>query len=165
MLSLILSFHLKKKTFLIFEKFLKTSGTITRVLGCLQIPLMVCKLIALEVLTTSSPESRPRQLFPPFPPPWSLNPLEEALLQPVLRSFISVFILNNEGLENKLTRAPLLGLAKSIYYRVSLISNNDLLSFFRSSSLTPAFLIPIRVLFEKSGQHINSSQRSTYIFA
>ena len=48
--------------------------------------------------------------------PWSLNPLEETLLQSVLKSFITVFIQYNEGLENKLTRAPLLGLAKSIYY-------------------------------------------------
>ena len=36
----------------------------------------------------------------------------------MLRRLISVFIQNNEGLENKLTRAPLLGLAKSIYYMV-----------------------------------------------
>ena len=36
----------------------------------------------------------------------------------MLKSLISVFIQNNEGLENKLTRAPLLGLAKSIYYMV-----------------------------------------------
>ena len=45
--------------------------------------------------------------------PWSLNPLDETLLQ----SFITVFIQYNEGLENNLTRAPLLGLAKSILYR------------------------------------------------
>ena len=32
-------------------------------------------------------------------------------------SFITVFIQCNVGLENKLIRAPLLGLAKSIYYR------------------------------------------------
>ena len=31
-------------------------------------------------------------------------------------SFITVFILCNVGQENKLIRAPLLGLAKSIYY-------------------------------------------------
>ena len=36
----------------------------------------------------------------------------------MLKSLISVFIQNNEGLENKLTRAQLLGLAKSIYYMV-----------------------------------------------
>ena len=42
-------------------------------------------------------------------------PLKETLLQPVLKSFITVFIQYNEGLENKLTRASLLGLAKSLY--------------------------------------------------
>ena len=36
----------------------------------------------------------------------------------MLKSLISVFIQNNEGLENKLTRGQLLGLAKSIYYMV-----------------------------------------------
>ena len=41
-------------------------------------------------------------------------PLEETLVQPVLKSFITVFIQFNEELENKLTRASLLGLAKSI---------------------------------------------------
>ena len=38
---------------------------------------------------------------------WSLNPLER---------FYYSFIQHNEGLENKLTRTLLLGLAKSIYY-------------------------------------------------
>ena len=52
----------------------------------------------------------------PHPPSWSLNPLEETLLQPALKSFITVFIQYKEGLENKLTGAPLLGLAKSICY-------------------------------------------------
>ena len=33
----------------------------------------------------------------------------------MLKSFITVFIQYNEGLENKLTRAPLLDLAKSIF--------------------------------------------------
>ena len=36
-------------------------------------------------------------------------------LKPV-DSFITVFIQRNVGLENKLIRVPLLGLAKSIYY-------------------------------------------------
>ena len=53
---------------------------------------------------------------PPYPSDWSLNPLEETVLQPVLKSFITVFIQNNEGQEITLTRNPLLGLAKSIYY-------------------------------------------------
>ena len=73
-------------------------------------------LITLQVVRTSSPGSRPRQFFPPpHPSNWSLNPVRETLLQPVLKSFIAVFIQYNEGLENKLTRAPLLGMAKSIY--------------------------------------------------
>ena len=60
------------------------------------------------------------QLFPPpHPADWSLNPLRETLVQLVLKSFISVFILNNEELENKLTRAPLLGLAKSTCYKAA----------------------------------------------
>ena len=54
----------------------------------------------------------------PPPPNWSLNPIEENLLQPLLKSFVTVFIRYNEGLENKLTRAPLLGWTKSTYYRV-----------------------------------------------
>ena len=49
------------------------------------------------------------------------NPLEETLLQPALKSFFAVFIQYSEGLENKLTRAPLLGLAKSIYYYWKLV--------------------------------------------
>ena len=35
----------------------------------------------------------------------------------MLKSSISVFIQNNEGLENKLTRVPPLGLPKPIYYQ------------------------------------------------
>ena len=42
----------------------------------------------------------------------------------MLKSFITVFIHYNEGLENKLTRAPLLGLAKSIYYEAMQKSSN-----------------------------------------
>ena len=73
-------------------------------------------LIALQVVRTSSPGSGPYQS--PHPLDWPLNPLEETLLQPVLKSFITVFIQYNEGLENKLTRNPLLGFAKCIYYQV-----------------------------------------------
>ena len=59
-------------------------------------------------------------LFNCFLPPqlldWSLNPLGETLLQSV-KSFMTVFIQYNKGLENKLTRAPLPGLAiVYIYY-------------------------------------------------
>ena len=48
------------------------------------------------------------------PPDWPLNSLQETLVRLVLKSFITVFFYN-EGLENALTRAPLLGLAKSIH--------------------------------------------------
>ena len=41
--------------------------------------------------------------------------LKEALLQPVLKSFNTDFIQYSEKLENKVTRAPLLGLTKSLY--------------------------------------------------
>ena len=85
----------------------------TKVLSCLKILLTsmcVDRFAGCEVpdLVNS---------FPPLPSPpnWSLNSLEEIIQQPVLKSFTTVFIQNNEGLENKLTRAPLLGLAKSIY--------------------------------------------------
>ena len=61
-------------TFPIFEYMLKTSGTTTKVLNCLKIPLT-----SMYVLRTSSPGSRPRLVSYPF---------EEALLQPVLTSFI-----------------------------------------------------------------------------
>ena len=53
---------------------------------------------------------------PTHPLNWSFNPSKKLSLQPVLKSFITVFIQCNVGLEDKLIRAPLLGLAKSIYY-------------------------------------------------
>ena len=49
------------------------------------------------------------------PPDWLLNSLKEPPLQPVLKSFVKAFIQNNEGLENKLNRTPLLGSAKSFF--------------------------------------------------
>ena len=106
--------HLKKKALPIFENLVTTSRTTTKVISCLKIPLTsMC-----VVVRTSSPGSRLRQFFPTSPPPELVfQSIEEILLQPVLKSFITVFIQYNEGLENKLTRAPLLGLAKSIYYK------------------------------------------------
>ena len=105
--------HLKKKALPIFENLVTTSRTTTKVVSCLKIPLTsMC-----VVVRTSSPGSRLRQFFPTSPPPELVfQSIEEILLQPVMKSFITVFIQYNEGLENKLTRAPLLGLAKSIYY-------------------------------------------------
>ena len=49
---------LKKKRFSIFENLLITSGTTTKVLSCLKIPLTSMRLIA---------SSRPRQFFPSLP--------------------------------------------------------------------------------------------------
>ena len=104
--------HLKKKTLPIFENLVTTSRTTPKVVSCLKIPLAsMCVIVR-----TSFPGSRPRQFFPTSPPPeLFFQSIKETLLQPVLRRFITVFLQNNEGLENKLTRAPLLGLAKSIY--------------------------------------------------
>ena len=63
------------------------------------------------------PRSRLRQFFPTSPTPELVfQSIEETLLQPVLKTLITVFIQYNEGLENKLTRAQHLSLAKSIYY-------------------------------------------------
>ena len=81
-------------------------------------------LIALqEDVRTSSPGFRPRQ-FSPLPPPETPelfpNSIEETLLQPVLKSFVTAFIQRNIDLVNKLTRAPLLGLARSILGQISL---------------------------------------------
>ena len=54
----------------------------------------------MQGVRTWSPGSRPRQWFPPPPPPdWSLNPMEETLLQPLLKSFALDFIQNNNNLE------------------------------------------------------------------
>ena len=97
--------------------FLKTSGKTTRFVWryCWLDPCqLLCKLW----------EHRPQlpDLVNCSPLPtrdWSLNPLEETLLQSVLKIFITVSIQNNEGLKNNLTRAPLLGLAKSILFLVS----------------------------------------------
>ena len=69
--------------------------------------LLKIPLTSMRVLRTSPPGSRPRLVS---------YPLEENPLQPVLTCFITVFIQCNEGLENNLTGALLLGLAKSIYY-------------------------------------------------
>ena len=104
--------HLKTKTLPVFEHLVTTSRTATKVVSCLEIPLTsMC-----VVVRTSSPGSRLRQFFPTSSPPELVfQSIEETLLQPVMKSFITVFIQYNEGLENKLTRAPLLGLAKSIY--------------------------------------------------
>ena len=61
---------------------------------------------------------QPRQFFPPPPsPPHILvpkSPLRNSSTATAEEFYHSSYL--NEGLENKLKRAPLLGLAKSIYY-------------------------------------------------
>ena len=47
-------------------------------------------------------------------------------------SFITVFILCNEGLGNKLIRAPLLGLAKSIHYVLASFKMQELKFVFKN---------------------------------
>ena len=106
----------------IFENLLKTSGTTTKAMSCLKIPLSSMRVNRFVSWENIVPRFQTSALFPSPPPPnCSLNPLEETLLQPALKSFFAVFIQYSEGLENKLTRAPLLGLAKSIYYYWKLV--------------------------------------------
>ena len=112
----------EEETFPIFENLLKTSGTTTKAMSCLKISLSSMRVNRFVSWENIVPRFQTSTLFPPPPPPnWSLNPLEETLLQPALKSFFAVFIQYSEGLENKLTRAPLLGLAKSIYYNWKLV--------------------------------------------
>ena len=91
-----------------------TSRTTTKVVSCLKVPLTsMC-----VVVRTSFPGSRLRRFFLTSPlPELVFQSIEETLLQPVLKTVITVFIQYNVGLENKLTKTPLLGLAKSIYYQ------------------------------------------------
>ena len=101
------TFHLKKKTFFIFENLLKTSGTTTRISGCLKILLIriwwldaryrIEEMIPKRLSNKGVKKSR-LKLNPVLAlirlrttGPWSLNPLEETLLQSVLKSFITVF--------------------------------------------------------------------------
>ena len=105
---------LKKKTFSIFENLLKTSGTATKVLSCLKIPLTSMRFIASCENVVPRFQTSPILPFPPHPRNWSLNPLEENSSTASAEEFYNSFYYN-EGLENKLTRAPLLGSAKSLY--------------------------------------------------
>ena len=69
-----------------------TLRTTTEVLSCLKIPLTRMRFIASCENVVPGFETSPILPFPPHPPDWSLHPLEETLLQPVLKSFITVFI-------------------------------------------------------------------------
>ena len=76
---------LKKKRFSIFENLLKTSGTTTKVLSCLKIPLTSMRFIASCENVVPRFQTSPILPFPPHPLYWCLNPLEKL--------FITVFIL------------------------------------------------------------------------
>ena len=84
---------LKKKGFSIFENLLKTSGTTTKALSCMKIPLTSTHFIASCENVVPRFRTSPILPFPQQAPDWSLNPLEETLVQPVLKSFITVFII------------------------------------------------------------------------
>ena len=106
---------LKKKRFSIFENLLKTSGTTTKVLSCSKIPLTSMRFIASCENVVPRFQTSPILSFPPPLPDWSLHPLWRNSSTASAEEFYYSFYYN-EGLENKLTRAPLLGLAKSICY-------------------------------------------------
>ena len=95
---------LKKNRVYISENLLKTSGTTTKVLSCLKIPLTSMRFIASCFIANSSLPS-------PSPAVVSLSPWRNSFTASVAEFFKSFYF--NVGLENKLTRAPLLGLAKS----------------------------------------------------
>ena len=84
---------LKRNRFSILENKLITSGTTTKFLSCLKIPLTSMRFIASCENVVPRFQTSPILPFPPHPPDSSLNPLEETLLQPVLKSFITVFII------------------------------------------------------------------------
>ena len=82
---------LKKEKILYLRKF--ASGTTTKVLSCLKIPLTSMRFIA--SCENVVPRFQTSQFFPSLTTPRTglFNPLEETLLQPVLKSFITVFII------------------------------------------------------------------------
>ena len=73
-------------------------------------------VIALQVVRMSSPGSKPRQFYPSLPIPGPVSQFPWKNFPTVSAEEFYYRFYYNEGLENKLTRAPLLGLAKSIYY-------------------------------------------------
>ena len=101
----------EEETFPIFENLLKTSGTTTRAMSCLKIPLSSMRVNCFVSWENIVPMFQTSTLSPP----------ELVSQSPWRNSSTAVFIQYSEGLENKLTRAPLLRLAKSIYYYWKLI--------------------------------------------
>ena len=84
---------LKKKKFSIFKNLLKTSETSTKVFSCLKIPLTSMRFIASCESVVPRFQTSPILPFPPHPPDWSRSLFEETLLQSVLKSFMTVFIV------------------------------------------------------------------------
>ena len=98
---------------------LKTSRTTTKVQSFLKILLPSMRVDRFPSCENIVPRFQTLSILPPpppYPPNWSLNLLEETFLQAVIKSFITFFTHYNEGLEYKLMRVPLFGLAKSVYY-------------------------------------------------
>ena len=87
-------------------------------LSCLKIPLTSMRFIASCENVFPRFQTSPILSFPPPLPDWSLHPLWRNSSTASAEEFYYSFYYN-EGLENKLTRAPLLGLANSIYYYVN----------------------------------------------
>ena len=104
---------LRKKRFFISENFFRTWGRTTKVLSCWRYRWLACVLS--QVVRTSSPGSRPRQFFPSLPNPGMVSWSSWRNSSTASAEEFSYSFYYNEGLENKLTRALLLGLAKSIY--------------------------------------------------
>ena len=106
---------LKKKRFSIFENLLKTSGTTTKVLSCSEIPLTSMRFIASCENVVPRFQTSPILPFPPHPRTVLLIPFKKLFYSQCWRVLLQFY--HNEGLENKLTRTPLLGLDKSIYQK------------------------------------------------
>ena len=104
---------LKKERFPFFENLFKTSGTTTKVLSCLKIPLTNMRFIA--SCENVVPRFQTSNSFLPSPPSGliSWSPGRNSSTASAEECYHSFYY--NEGLENKLTLTPLLGLAKSIY--------------------------------------------------
>ena len=66
---------LKKEKILYLRKF--ASGTTTKVLSCLKIPLTSMRFIASCVNVALRFQTSPILPFPPHPPDWSLNPFKK----------------------------------------------------------------------------------------
>ena len=103
----------EEEKILYLQNFFRTSGRTTKVLSCWRYRWLACVLS--QVVRTSSPGSRPRQFFPSLPNPGMVSWSSWRNSSTASAEEFSYSFYYNEGLENKLTRAPLLGLAKSIY--------------------------------------------------